>query len=100
MHMLMGETDFLLKIVAHDWDDFQRFLTSRLTPRPMSAMLRRRCPSARQRRFPAFPLTAWTSGSLGLLLQLLAKFIDAWHLIIGKGVDRPMAIGEENRQII
>ena len=33
-HMLMGETDFLLKIVAHDWDDFQRFLTSRLTPAP------------------------------------------------------------------
>ena len=31
-HMLVGETDFLLKIVAHDWDDFQRFLTSRLTP--------------------------------------------------------------------
>ena len=33
-HMLMGETDFLLKIVAYDWDDFQRFLTSRLTPAP------------------------------------------------------------------
>ena len=31
-HMLMGETDFLLKIVAHDWDDFQKFLTSHLTP--------------------------------------------------------------------
>ena len=31
-HMLMGETDFLLKIVARDWDDFQRFLTSNLTP--------------------------------------------------------------------
>ena len=31
-HMLIGETDFLLKIVAHDWDDFQRFLTTRLTP--------------------------------------------------------------------
>jgi DNA-binding Lrp family transcriptional regulator len=30
-HMLVGETDFLLKIVAHDWDDFQRFLTSKLT---------------------------------------------------------------------
>ncbi len=37
-HMLMGETDFLLKIVAHDWDDFQKFLTSKLTPRRMSAM--------------------------------------------------------------
>ena len=33
-HMLKGETDFLLKIVAHDWDDFQRFLTSKLTPAP------------------------------------------------------------------
>ena len=33
-HMLMGETDFLLKIVAHDWDDFQRFLTGKLTPAP------------------------------------------------------------------
>jgi DNA-binding Lrp family transcriptional regulator len=31
-HMLMGETDFLLKIVAHDWDDFQKFLTGYLTP--------------------------------------------------------------------
>ena len=31
-HMLMGETDFLLKIVAPDWDNFQRFLTSKLTP--------------------------------------------------------------------
>ena len=30
--MLMGETDFLLKIVAHDWDDFQKFLTGHLTP--------------------------------------------------------------------
>ena len=31
-HMLMGETDFLLKIVAHDWDDFQKFLIGHLTP--------------------------------------------------------------------
>jgi len=31
-HMLMGETDFLLKSVAHDWDDFQKFLTGHLTP--------------------------------------------------------------------
>ena len=31
-YMLMGETDFLLKIVAHDWDDFQKFLTGYLTP--------------------------------------------------------------------
>ena len=31
-HMLAGEADFLLKIVARDWEDYQRFLTTRLTP--------------------------------------------------------------------
>lgn len=30
-HMLAGETDFLLKIVARDWDAYQAFLTTRLT---------------------------------------------------------------------
>ena len=33
-HMLAGETDFLLKIVAHDWDDYQRSLTTKLTAAP------------------------------------------------------------------
>lgn len=30
-YMLAGETDFLLKIVAKDWDAYQHFLTERLT---------------------------------------------------------------------
>jgi len=33
-HMLAGETDFLLKVVAEDWDAYQRFLTSKLTAAP------------------------------------------------------------------
>lgn len=33
-HMLAGETDFLLKVVAADWDAYQDFLTSRLTAAP------------------------------------------------------------------
>jgi DNA-binding Lrp family transcriptional regulator len=33
-HMLAGEADFLLRIVATDWDAYQRFLTSKLTPAP------------------------------------------------------------------
>jgi DNA-binding Lrp family transcriptional regulator len=33
-HMLAGETDFLLKIVARDWDSYQRFLSARLTAAP------------------------------------------------------------------
>ena len=32
--MLAGETDFLLKIVAEDWDAYQKFLTSKLTAAP------------------------------------------------------------------
>jgi DNA-binding Lrp family transcriptional regulator len=30
-HMLAGETDFLLKIIAADWDSYQRFLSTKLT---------------------------------------------------------------------
>ena len=33
-HMLAGEADFLLRIVATDWDAYQRFLTTRLTAAP------------------------------------------------------------------
>ena len=32
--MLAGETDFLLKVVAEDWDDYQCFLTKQLTAAP------------------------------------------------------------------
>lgn len=31
VHMLSGETDFLLRIVAKDWDSYQHFLTEQLT---------------------------------------------------------------------
>ena len=30
-HMLAGETDFLLKVVAEDWESYQEFLTTKLT---------------------------------------------------------------------
>lgn len=30
-HMLSGEVDFLLRIVAKDWDSYQKFLTQELT---------------------------------------------------------------------
>ena len=33
-HMLAGEADFLLKIVAEDWDAYQKFLTTKLTAAP------------------------------------------------------------------
>ena len=33
-HMLAGEVDFLLRVVAADWDAYQHFLTTRLTAAP------------------------------------------------------------------
>lgn len=33
-HMLAGDVDFLLKIVAKDWDNYQEFLTHELTAAP------------------------------------------------------------------
>jgi len=39
-HMLNGEIDFILKIVAHDLQAFQAFLTSELTPAPNVASVK------------------------------------------------------------
>jgi len=39
-HMLNGEIDFILKIVAHDLESFQAFLTSKLTPAPNVASVK------------------------------------------------------------
>lgn len=39
-HMLAGETDFLLKISAKDWDDYQNFVTRKLTSAPHVANVR------------------------------------------------------------
>ena len=33
-YMLAGDTDFLLKIVAKDWDNYQHFVTRKLTSAP------------------------------------------------------------------
>ncbi|MDA0240473.1 MAG: Lrp/AsnC family transcriptional regulator [Proteobacteria bacterium] len=33
-HMLAGETDFLLKVVATDWESYQSFVTTKLTAAP------------------------------------------------------------------
>ena len=57
-HMLAGETDFLLRIVAVDWDAYQRFLTTRLTAAPnvshvKSALAIRTCKNA-----PGVPISA------------------------------------------
>lgn len=39
-HMLNGEIDFILKVVARDLQSFQQFLTSQLTPAPNVASVK------------------------------------------------------------
>ncbi len=33
-HLVSGEADYILKIVSHDWDSYQKFLTTHLTTAP------------------------------------------------------------------
>ena len=39
-HMLTGEADFILKVVARNWDAWQSFLTRELTPSPNVASVK------------------------------------------------------------
>ena len=56
-HMLMGEADFLLKIVAKDWDSFQRFLTSKLTPAPLVSNVKTALVIRTKKRLPGVPIS-------------------------------------------
>ena len=55
-HMLMGEADFLLKIVAKDWDAFQRFLTSKLTSAPLVSNVKTALVIRTKKRLPGVPI--------------------------------------------
>jgi len=61
-HMLMGETDFLLKIVAHDWDDFQKFLTSKLTPAPNVSHVKTALAIRSAKHLPGVPIDGTDAG--------------------------------------
>ena len=55
-HMLIGEVDFLLKIVAKDWDDFQQFLTGKLTQAPKVSNVKTSLNIRSNKRLPGVPL--------------------------------------------
>lgn len=57
-HMLAGETDFLLKIVAADWDAYQRFLTTRLTPAPNVSVVKSALAIRTSKYAPGVPIDA------------------------------------------
>ena len=53
--MLAGEVDFLLKIVAHDWDEYQNFLTSELTSAPNVAQVKSSLAIRASKTLPGVP---------------------------------------------
>ena len=55
-HMLAGETDFLLKVVAADWDGYQRFLTTRLTAAPNISHVKSSLAIRNCKRVPGVPI--------------------------------------------
>jgi DNA-binding Lrp family transcriptional regulator len=57
-HMLAGETDFLLKIVAADWDEYQRFLTTRLTAAPNVSHVKSSLAIRAAKHLPGVPVNA------------------------------------------
>lgn len=59
-HMLAGETDFLLKVVATDWDSYQRFLTTRLTAAPNVAHVRSALAIRAAKQLPGVPIAVET----------------------------------------
>ena len=55
-HMLNGEIDFILKIVAHDLQSFQSFLTSKLTPAPNVASVKTSLTIRTSKEMPGIPV--------------------------------------------
>ena len=57
-HMLNGEIDFMLKIVARDLQQFQQFLTSSLTTAPNVASVKTSLTIRTAKYLPGAPVTA------------------------------------------
>ena len=55
-HMLAGEVDFLLKIVAEDWEAYNRFLTTHLTTAPKVAHVKSALAIRRSKYQPGAPI--------------------------------------------
>ena len=56
-YMLAGETDFMLKVVAHDWDDYQKFLTNELTAAPNVTSVRSALAIRASKDLPGIPVS-------------------------------------------
>ena len=61
-HMLAGETDFLLKIVAADWETYQGFVTEKLTAAPNVANVKSALTIRASKQVPGVPVLVVEEG--------------------------------------
>lgn len=57
-YMMTGESDFLLKIVARDWDDYQSFLTQYLVKSPNVTAVKSSLSIKASKDAPGIPINA------------------------------------------
>lgn len=55
-HLLVGDYDFLLRVVAKSWDDYQKFLTTDLTSAPHVAQTKSSITVRRSKFEPGVPI--------------------------------------------
>ena len=55
-HMLAGEVDFLLKVVAQDWETYQHFVTEKLTAAPNVANVKSALTIRASKQEPGVPV--------------------------------------------
>ena len=61
-HMLAGEADFILRIVAQDWETYQKFVTEKLTPAPNVANVKSALTIRASKQVPGVPVLAAEGG--------------------------------------
>jgi DNA-binding Lrp family transcriptional regulator len=61
VYMLAGETDFLLKVVARDWDSYQQFLSEKLTSAPKVNHVKSALMLRLSKHAPGIPVTEQSS---------------------------------------
>ncbi len=55
-HMIAGEADFLLKIVARNWDEYQQFLSTELTVTPSVKNVKSKLVIRTSKHLPGVPI--------------------------------------------
>lgn len=89
-HMLNGEIDFVLKIVAADLESFQRILTTKLTPAPNVASVKSSFTVRTSKAQPGVPivLTLRKSNEKGRPRGTALSCCHAWRRVMRPAGDR------------